>query len=199
MRHSMLLVSIFVCLVLLPLSVVIGASESPREFPPVQDGFTTSGVMTLPYAPNRVMIKFTTEGFRNSKFDIGMQKNAAAPGKQTGIVSLDALGQEIGITKISHPYIELKNKVESNRLGINRWFMVELAEGSDVLDAVNRYKADPNIEYAKLDLRAFPAVVPSDPLYADHWGHNNTAQLPDLDWGGTYDHTLSNTVGTPGF
>jgi hypothetical protein len=41
--------------------------------------------------------------------------------------------------------------------------------------------------------------VPSDPLHPDHWGHNNTAQLPGLDWGGTYDHTLSTTVGTPGF
>jgi subtilisin family serine protease len=42
-------------------------------------------------------------------------------------------------------------------------------------------------------------VVPTDPMYDDHWGHNNTAQLPGLDWGGTYDHTLPTTVGTPGF
>ena len=38
-------------------------------------------------------------------------------------------------------------------------------------------------------------MVPTDPAYPQHWGHNNTAQLPGLDWGGTYDHTF-NTPGT---
>jgi len=41
--------------------------------------------------------------------------------------------------------------------------------------------------------------LPNDPRYSDNWGHNNTAQLPDLDWGGTYGHTLPNTGGTVGF
>ena len=43
----------------------------------------------------------------------------------------------------------------------------------------------------------FPAAVPNDPLYADHWGHNNTAQMISYDWS-TYSHT-GPTVGTVGF
>jgi PKD repeat protein len=35
-------------------------------------------------------------------------------------------------------------------------------------------------------------------MYPDSWGHNNTAQLPGYDWGGTWDHTGS-PVGTAGF
>ena len=97
MKRHILIVSIFICLILLPVSAIMGASESHREFVRVQEGFSPSGEMTLPYAPNRIMIKFTAEGFKNSKLNIGMQKSTAVPGKQTGIVSLDALGLEVGI------------------------------------------------------------------------------------------------------
>ena len=121
------------------------------------------------------------------------------PSATTGIASVDALGQELGVARIARPYIELKNKSEAVRLGVDRWYMFELKAGSDVMEAVARYAADPNVESAQPDCVAFPAVVPTDPMYPDSWGHNNTAQLPGLDWGGTYDHTLPTTVGTPGF
>ena len=35
-------------------------------------------------------------------------------------------------------------------------------------------------------------------MYPQHWGHNNTAQLPSFDWGGTNSHT-GPPVGTVGF
>jgi len=159
----------------------------------------TSGDDVLPYAPDRVLVKFTEDSIEHSKLDIDIQRGSAAPGAETGIVSVDALGRQFGVTKVSRPFVAPRNQEEATRLGVDRWFMFELPGGSDVLDAATRLAADPNVEYATPDWVAFPAAVPSDPLYPDHWGHNNTAQLPDLDWGGTYDHTLPNTVGTPGF
>jgi PKD repeat protein len=175
--------------------------DAPAKWAPVQKGFVTSSEDVLPYAPDRVMVKFTEQAMENFKLDIEFEMDLASPygDIETGIASVDAISRQYGVTKVSRPYIELKNKVEETRLGIDRWFRFDVPRGSDVLDIVDRLGDDPNVEYAKPDWRAFPMVVPSDPLYADSWGHNNTAQLPDLDWGGTYDHTLPNTVGTPGF
>ncbi|MCD6380139.1 S8 family serine peptidase, partial [bacterium] len=197
MKQKLILLSVL--LVLLPVYTLSAADIAPRDFSPVQKGFVTTGEKVLPYAPSRIMVKFTKNSYINSNLKVNLQRGTAVSGGITGIESFDALSRDIGALKISRPYIELKNRVEALRLGIDRWFMVELSDGVNVLDAVNRYADDPNVEYARPDLRAFPAVVPSDPLYPDHWGHNNTAQLPDVDWGGTYGHTLSTTVGTPGF
>ena len=58
MKLRMLVASVFVVLILLPL---IGASTTPyapREFSPVQKGFVNSGQSVLPYAPDRIMVKF---------------------------------------------------------------------------------------------------------------------------------------------
>jgi PKD repeat protein len=197
MKQRLFISSICLLLILLPLLAV--AVPPAREFSPVQKGFVTTGEKVLPYAPDRILIQFTQYSLEISKLNIGLQRGSALPGAETGIASVDAITREVGARRISRPYIELKNKALALELGIDRWYMVDLPPGSDIPSVVERYAADPNVEYAKPDWRAFPMAVPSDPLYADSWGHNNTAQLPDLDWGGTYDHTLPNTVGTPGF
>jgi subtilisin family serine protease len=196
MKSRLILVTVCLLLISFPL---LAAAQAPREFSPVQKGFVATGQSVLPYAPGRVLIKLTESAVEHSKLDINQQRGAMAPGVEIGVASVDALGRQIGALKVSRPYVEPKNTQEAARLGVDRWFMVELNDGADIPAIVKRYAADPNIEYATPDWRAFPMAVPTDPLYADHWGHNNTAQLPDLDWGGTYDHTLSNTVGTPGF
>jgi len=189
-----------VCLLfaLLPL---LSAAAMPDEvgFAPVQKGFAMAGEKILPYAPDRILVKFKETSLQSSNLAIGMQKGTKVPNATTGIASLDALGREFGVARISRPYVELKDKAQSTKLGVDRWFMLEMKEGTDVEAAVARYAEDPSVESAQLDYRAFPAVIPTDPMYAASWGHNNTAQLPGLDWGGTYDHTLSTTVGTPGF
>ena len=189
-----------VCLLfaLLPL---LSATAMPDEigFAPVQKGFVTAGEKILPYAPDRILVKLKETSIQSSNMTIGMQKGTRVPNATTGIASLDALGREFAVARISRPYVELKDKVQSTKLGVDRWFMLEMKEGTDVEAAVARYAEDPSVESAQLDYRAFPAVIPTDPMYAASWGHNNTAQLPGLDWGGTYDHTLSTTVGTPGF
>jgi PKD repeat protein len=144
------------------------------------------------------MVKFTEESLEVPQLQVAPGRGNMLSGAQTGIPSVDAVSRSVGALRIYRPYIELKNKEEEVRLGIDRWFMVEVPRGTNILDVVERYKADPNVEYAKPDYVAFPAVVPTDPLYADHWGHNNTAQLPGYDWGGTWDHT-GPPVGTVGF
>ena len=48
--------------------------------------------------------------------------------------------------------------------------------GTDIEAAVAALSADPNIEAASPDLRVFTTATPTDPLFPDNWGHNNTGQ-----------------------
>ncbi len=174
-------------------------TATAHEFTPVQDGYSPVGELTLPYAADRVLVRFTADALQNSSLNIRLKKGANVPNAESGLPSVDAIGRRFGVNRISRPYIALKNTTAAKSLAVDRWFQIDLGHSSNVEQAVAAYAADQNVEIAKPDWRAYPAAVPSDPMYPDHWGHNNTAQLPDLDWGGTYDHTLPNTVGTPGF
>jgi PKD repeat protein len=186
-----------VCLlaILLPLA---SASATPRDFAPVQKGFVTAGERVPAYAPDRILVKFTKESYTTSRLNIGLQYGAMVSDGLTGIVSVDALSRDVGVVKISRAFIEPRNRFEAAKLGVERWFKVEVPPGSDIPAIAERFTADTNVEHATPDWVAFPAAVPTDPLYADHWGHNNTAQLPAYDWGGTWDHT-GPPVGTVGF
>jgi PKD repeat protein len=198
MRKKTLASSIVLLMTALPLLSLFAAPANEFEFSPVQKGFVASGVKVLTYAPDRILVKFREASFHGSRLMIGLQKGTEVPAATTGITSVDALGREFGVTRISRPYIELKNKVESARLGVERWYMVEFRRGTNVMNAVARYAADPNVDTAQADYVAFPDAIPTDPMYPDSWGHNNTGQLPGFDWDGTMDHT-GPPVGTPGF
>ncbi|HEX5132769.1 MAG TPA: S8 family serine peptidase [Candidatus Krumholzibacteria bacterium] len=199
MNRKSVLTYVSVLATLILLVALAAFAAAPRAFSPTQQGFAASGDNVLPYAPDHIIVKFTDSSAKRSQLKVGPQLGDVAPGITTGIASLDAVSRRVGVVKISRPFIDPMNGVEAQRLGTGRTYMLHLAPGSDVEEAVRQYAADANVEYATPDWRAFPAAVPTDPLYADHWGHNNTAQLPGLDWGGTYSHTLSTTVGTPGF
>jgi PKD repeat protein len=189
----------YLCLMalLLPLVNASTAPPGPSEFSPVQNGFVTDGQTVLPYAPDRVLVKFTQDGYAKSRLNIQIQRVTPDAEQMTGIPSVDALSREVGVVQLTRAYDQPKNRIEAARLGVERWFKVEVPANSDIPDVASRFAADPNIEYASPDWRAFPDVVPTDPLYPDHWGHNNTAQLPSYDWN-TYSHT-GPLVGTVGF
>ena len=182
-------------LIMLPAAGVSAEDFAPREFAEVQRGFTQSGETVLPYAPDRIIIKLKKESMPGLR----PMLNAGAEGEAAslGISSLDAIGKDAGATRVSRTHIEPADRIAAERLGTGRWFTVHLEGPGDIPELVERYAADPNVEYAKPDWRAFPAVAPGDPLYPDHWGHNNTAQLPSYDWN-THTHT-GPLVGTVGF
>jgi PKD repeat protein len=189
-------VSLLAVVVLL---VAVSASAAPRVFAPVQKGLVPAGTEVLPYAPDHILVKFKNSSTQSLTLSLPRRMGAAASGVQTGLASVDALNRAIGVQQISRPFIEPRDRSAALQAGVDRWYKLHLSPGADVEEAVRRYAEDPNVEYATPDWVAFPAAVPTDPMYAAHWGHNNTAQLPGLDWGGTYDHTLTTTVGTPGF
>lgn len=192
--------ALLVCVSLLSLSILLfAAAVSAAPFSPVQKGFSPAGEDVLPYAPDRIIIKFRETSMQRSTLKVARQLGAVAPSVATGLITVDELNRQHKVARISRPFAEPRNVTVARQLGFDRVFMLHVAEGTDIEEMARQYASDPDVEYATPDWRAFPAVVPTDPAYVQHWGHNNTAQLPGLDWGGTYDHTLPTTVGTPGF
>lgn len=176
-----------------------GFAADTRAFAPAQDGYATQAPEVATYAADRVLVQLTHDGLAASRLSQLLDKGARAPGAATGLASLDALAAAAGVRAVERPYDLPGDAAKAADLGVDRWFMFRFETKQDMADVAKTLGRDPAVEAVSLDWVAFPAAVPADPLYADHWGHNNTAQLPGLDWGGTYDHTLTTTVGTPGF
>jgi PKD repeat protein len=172
---------------------------APRMFSPVQYGFTTDAEETLPYAPNRLLVQISEGSMAKSLLGISLDKGSRAPGAQSGLVAIDELALDAGIISIERPYLPLKNAAKAASTGFDRWFMFNFDDVENLPALADEFAALGDVQAVSLDWRAYPAVTPSDPYYVANWGHNNTVQLPGLDWGGTYDHTLATTVGTAGF
>ncbi|MEN8006587.1 MAG: PKD domain-containing protein [Candidatus Krumholzibacteriota bacterium] len=187
-----------VCVFLLISTFSFAAETQSRTFVPVQDGFVTTGETVAAYAPDRVLVKFTPEGMNQATIQEFADKSAGGNTSWTGLASLDAALNALDVSRISPMHGALKNQAEVRRLGIDRWYRIDVVTGTDIESAVDNLAADPNVEFAVPDLRAFPMATPDDPLHPNNWGHNNTAQLPGFDWGGTYSHT-GPPVGTVGF
>ena len=183
-------------LLVLALTSQMFAASSTQEFTPVQSGFTSTGEMVMRFAPNRVLVKFTVEGLSRSTLDLPFEKGASLNNGQTGIKSIDAIVSSAGGNRIERPFIAPENPDKAGGGEVDRWFLFEVADG-DMEELAARLAADPSVETANAEYYAFAATIPDDPLYADIWGHNNTAQMISYDWS-TYSHT-GPLVGTVGF
>jgi len=175
-----------------------GQADRTILFAPVQGGPVTTGSAVLPYAPDRVLVKFTPDGMKGSRLNVSLQKGAGPADPATGIASVDVICRTMGVTRIERPYQPARDGQLAESLGVERWFLLRLPATGDPLAIAKAFAADPNVEAATVDWRAFPATVPDDPLYPDQWGHNNTGQMLSYDWA-TYSHENGDPVGTPGF
>src|SRR5215217_6469226 len=54
--------------------------------------------------------------------------------------------------------------------------LVNLPRDVGVRDAVQRYEASPDVEYAEPNFKIFPTATPNDPSFNKLWGLNNTGQ-----------------------
>jgi subtilisin family serine protease len=176
----------------------VTADESPYvTYVPVQAGPGGPAKTVLRYAPGRVLVKLTAEAVLASGIRTDLARGESlAP--FTGLASCDAILSRIGATRLVKPYDRLKDTDVAARIGVDRWFMVEIDPTQDPIAIARAFANDENIEAASPDWRAIPAAVPTDPLYSMHWGHNNTAQLLSYNWS-TGSHEAGTAVGTVGF
>ncbi len=189
------ILALFLAMIFLLAGTCLFASAD-FEFAAVQNGFTTGGDQVAAYAPDHVLVKFRKDALAASRLDMPFAKGAALAGTATGLKSFDALTATAGVTRIERPFIAPQNLDKAADLGTDRWFMLRVAPG-DMEALAKALEADDAVETAQPEYYAFPAAIPNDPLYPDHWGHNNTAQMISYDWA-TYSHT-GPTVGTVGF
>ena len=174
------------------------AADPPdRVSPAPQLGFRAGAPEPQAYVPDHVLLKLTPEARRMSRVPASWRWRQELPGNATGLAAVDRALGDVGVRVLRRAMIEPANAAESERLGIGRWLMVELSSprAAELVDRLSRL---PEVEAVTFDYLAFPAVVPSDPLYSMHWGHNNTAQMLSYNWANG-DHETGSPVGTVGF
>lgn len=190
--------TIWTLLFLIVGSAAFGQTPSV-EFSPVQEGFVSSGKQMPVYREGRVMVKFTRDAVRNLAVHEGTA-NKAGQALELGLPSFDQLARPYQLRAIALGLkLQPRDAFLADSLGANRWYALDFAAGSDMEAIARTLRQDAHVETVNPDYAAFPMAVPNDPLHPNHWGHNNTRQLPDVDWGGTYGHTLPTTVGVIGF
>ena len=185
-------------LLLCLLSVAMLVPALAAAIAPRLDDTTGSQLDGPAWAPDRLLVKLTPDAARGMTLNLAWERGAASRDAITGLASFDAIGRSAGVRRLVRPYAAPARADLAASIGVDRWFLLEVPPDSDILALVARYLADPHVESASPDWRAYPAAVPTDPLYASHWGHNNTAQLLSYDWA-TYSHENGTPVGTVGF
>nr|MDA3837629.1 hypothetical protein [Candidatus Delongbacteria bacterium] len=81
---------------------------------------------------------------------------------KTGIASLDSKNEQVKASSIKIDIIEAKNKVLAKKLGLDRWFTIEFPMDADVLEIVELYKSDPNVDIAQPEICYYIMATPND-------------------------------------
>ena len=197
MRSQRMILPLVLALILaLVLPASAATTSATRIFAPVQAGFTTLATELPTHHSDRVLVKFRAANLDKAMLAVPFVRGAALADNRTGIPSVDAIAARAGVVRVERPYDSPARVAKAAALGVDRWFMFRVADG-DMPALAAEFARDPAVETATVDWIALPATAPNDPLYQDHWGHNNTAQMISYDWA-TYDHT-GPTVGTVGF
>lgn len=196
--QSKILPTFIICLFLLAGLTQAKNSTAPRAFAPVQAGIAPQAEVDLPYAPDRILVQFKRESVNQSIRSIPMRKGAGPSDNRMNLKSIDALAAAHGMVSIKRPYHSVKNRVLADEHGLDRWFMFRFKGSRHLPDVAAAFRADHNVEAVSLDWRVYPMSVPTDPLYKEQWGHDNTGQMQAYDLSSN-SHENGVPVGTTGF
>jgi subtilisin family serine protease len=172
--------------------MVVTGADANAPFPN-QSGAGAKADGDATYMPDRVLVRLKPASASRARLQLG----TTSPRALLGISSLDAISAQVGATSARRAIETPRNSSKASDLGLDDWMLIELAPGSDVEAAVAAYGADPNVEVAEPDYIFEPLVTPTDPNYAEHWGHNNTGQFRAFSYN-SGKHTGA-PVGTVGF
>ena len=88
MKQRFILTSICLLLILSPVFSSLAADTTPREFAPVQKGFVANSEKVLPYAPDRIIVKFKRSSIDKSNLRIGLAATRPLPDATTVLISI---------------------------------------------------------------------------------------------------------------
>ncbi len=187
------------CLLLALAPAAVRAAGEGRPFAPVQLGFQPRATVVADHVPGRLVFQLTSQAQEVSKVGReSLKYGQLAANAATGLAAVDRVLGAVGAKALTPSFIEAKNATEATRLGMDRWYVVDLADAKTEGQAFADLSKLAEVEAVTYDWIAFPAVVPADPLYSIHWGHNNTAQMLSYNWTNN-NHETGSPVGTVGF
>ena len=177
------------------------SGEAPiptRLYAPVQAGLNAPAREVQLFAPGRIVFKVTARARAASQLEQRYQSANRSAAPVTGISELDQVLVSVAVADVRRALIDAKNEALRDELGLDRWYVADVAPGTDIRQLSARLNALVSVQEAHPDLTAFALDVPNDPLHSAHWGHNNTGQMLDYCWG-CGEHPNGSPVGTPGF
>lgn len=132
------------------------------------------------YRPGVLVLQFTEEAVKAASFSMQRDRQGMT---RTGLVSVDALVSKYGVSSINRDGMyQPRNANLARAVGEDRIYYAYLPVGVDVENAAKEFSIDLSIAAANPDWEVYPTAIPNDPLHANHWGHNNTAQMPAYNW-----------------
>lgn len=146
------------------------------------------------FAPDKIKIQLTADAYQYVNIPEEMYAEADA----FKIDELDNALAAIGVEKIIRAHRKVKDTDWEKQTGFDRWFILKVPIGTDILKETELLKSSPYIETAIPEGYFYLDYVPNDLYYTNSWGHNNTVQLPSWIGGNNGSHT-GPLVGTAGF
>lgn len=126
------------------------------------------------FSPEKVKIQLTPDAYSR----VNIPEEMYAPAESFGIAELDEVLRGLNYTKIIRAHRKVKDTAWEQATGFDRWFVISVPLGTDILGALKLLKASPWVEDAIPEHYAYLQFTPNDTYYPNNWGHNNTAQLP---------------------
>lgn len=197
-RHHSALSLALLLLVLAPLPARGDDPPPTQPFAPVQLGPQRHAVRVPTYVPGRVLFKLSGTAMKASRVSKSLQYLEALPGAATGLDAVDRALAEGRAEAVRRALIQPQKAALGEAIGLERWLLAEGANLESAPALAARLAKLPEVEAVSLDWVALPAVVPSDPMHALHWGHNNTAQMLSYNWT-NHNHETGSPVGTVSF
>ncbi len=142
------------------------------------------------YAPDKVKIQLTKDAYDL----VNIPEVMYAEAEVFGIEELDNLLADLSFTKIIRAHRKVKDTQWEKETGFDRWFIIGVPTGTDILRSLTYLKSSIAVEQAIPEYYAYTQLVPNDTYYANNWGHNNTAQLPVYQ-GGSHSGPGVGTIG----
>lgn len=128
------------------------------------------------FAADRFLVKLSREAYDQT--NLPAEYNART--NSFGITELDAILKKLKATAVIRAHIRPKDTNWEQKTGFNRWFVVEVPIGTDIIQAVDQFSGLRLIDQALPEYYHYPMLYPNDTYFANNWGHNNTIQFPSF-------------------
>lgn len=130
--------------------------------------------ITAPHKKDRIIVRFMDD----VTVDIAMKK--------TNKPSLNELIHKYRVSDIVPVFMDNgKNNRLKQESGLLSIYSINFSSSVDLSEVMNHYQDNAFVIYAEPDFIYYPTIIPSDPLYSDQWGLNNTGQAIPYGGGGT--------------